>query len=246
MMNPLYAVLLGALVFALTTWGTLLRWREDEYFRPPRVLMATVLIVFTIAGVAAYYTWNYNNIYGVVHYVVVLASSVFYLVGYGYDKVQSKWPALFFLAPFIVLVVSIPVAIFPQLVMETTTKVVEPPIEISTDTIIESFDRIKEALDTAESQLSTESRKIDILTTTLIREIEDSNNELSNIRTELQSVRKELAHYRELASMTEEQAGAVIIAMKGQQYVGYLVGFGGGILIGGMFFLIQRLTSRNL
>ena len=246
MMNPLYAVLLGALVFALTTWGTLLRWREDEYFRPPRVLMATVLIVFTIAGVAAYYTWNYNNIYGVVHYVVVLASSVFYLVGYGYDKVQSKWPALFFLAPFIVLVVSIPVSLLPQFALEPTTKVVEPPIEISTETITESFDRIKETLDNAESQLSAESRNIDTLTAILIHEIEDSNNELINIQTELQSVRKELAHYRKLASMTKEQAGAVIIALKREQYVGYWVAFGVGILIGGLSFLIQRLTSRNL
>ncbi len=241
-MNPLYAALLGTPVFVLIAWGTLRRW--GEFNGAQRFVSTMILIIFTMAAIAAYYPLNLNVIYGVCHYLVVVASSIVFLVGIGYDKIRADWPALLLLFPFIVLIVAIPVAILPQFGLGTT-EAMAPPSEISTKPIIESFDRIKEALQNAESQLSIESRNIDTLTAILIREIEVKNSQLRDIRTELQSVRKELEHYKELASLTEEQAQAVINAMRREKYVDYLVGFGIGIITGGMLFFIQRISSRK-
>lgn len=251
-MNWLYAVAVGMLPAGLVAYGGVPNVRQvwKHLDRTDRLQTALVMMLVIMlsggSGAAAYFPLKLNMLYyASVHYSLVIASSIVFLVSVRYRRLWPGWALGLSLAiPAALLVVAVPSAILPYFRSGTAEGIAEVPTGISTKPVIESVERMQEALANVEEQVSVESKNIDNLMRVLVQEIEAKNEQLTSTRMELERLSKEVEHYKTLASLSEEQAQAVVDALNRARYIDYFVGFISGLASSAVVFVIQLFLKR--
>ncbi len=215
--------------------------------------------LIAISAFFSYFTYKVHVLYGIFQYLTPLTFTIFGALSEKYDLSKKigdairdtifhkELAALMILtlsAPFVMLIVAIPVAVIPYL--SIAPKVEELPIEqIDPAPIIVNLNRINDSIEELENQLIVESRNIDVLSEAVVSELEKRNDELEHISNERAKVVAELNYYKSLASLTKNQVQAVVSALQRSRYLDYFVGFLIGLVTGGLFFIVQNHAFRK-
>jgi len=244
-MSLLWIGLLLIPIIALSIYETFLSWAQTG--RWGKLFSALLWLAFIVSAFFSYYAFKVNFVYGLSHYLVALATSILITIetSISEKRPREKW-GLFetgilssVLALLIMFIVVIPVAVIPNISGDQKAETALPPSQISAEPIIESLDSIKESILNVEGEFMQLYTNIDTLSSTFIMEIQKRNDELRKLSEEQDRVLSELEYYKSLASLTEEQAAAVIGVLNRSRYIDYGVGILIGLSTGGLFFAFQ-------
>lgn len=219
------------------------------------VSLAIYVVIFGGSGAVTPFAYALSPIYGILHYAMVFLCAVVLAIlamlnlrDFSLPEWLANFSGILSIAfPPILLMFAVPLAGLPYFRSET------PPAQaasvIRTQTITESFSRIKGALNLIEKDIAQESANLDKAIECLTKEMETLNIELQNLAAEQPRLAEEVESCKLLASLPEEQANTVIKALSREKTIekilDYGVGLGLGLLSSGFFFVMQRFTSRR-
>ena len=211
-------------------------------------------VVLTAAAWVAPYCWQLHWLYGgaqaLVSYLGLLTLMILVYVplsgpgGKIYDNtilMTSPW-----LLAFISLTIAVPAAIVPQM-KSNTAHDQSPPgeIELNTEFIEDSLTINKGSLRSAQASNDHENKVVNDAINGLLKDLEARNTAIRELEQQEAEMLAEIRQLREISTISENQAHAIIKALNKGKYFDYLMGFVIGLASSGMIQAIVHLRKKK-
>jgi hypothetical protein len=102
--------------------------------------------------------------------------------------------------------------------------------EIDISLIEKSFSNIESSFKEIDEIIETETSYINELIIKTRTQIESKNSELKELNQQQIELQEQMEQYKQLSTISEEQAKALLVALNRNKYLEYLIGFGIGLL----------------
>ncbi len=210
------------------------------------------IIIPIITTISNYHIYSTNPKIGFFFYVILLISLSIYTIDEKYRFTQNLKIRDFPIFRIIVIIlptVLLTISLFIQILRNEVS--VEHQLKlIDINSIEESFENIKEKYISIENTISEETKYIDTLMDNALKTIDITNKELEELQKREKSLIAQIEYLRNLASISEEQTSALLIALKQDKYKDYLIGgiigFFVGFLSNFLFAIIFKPSSNYL
>jgi len=232
-----------AAVLSVPVWGVIayaiikLKWAISDWD------LSDILIVggLSISSLLIMSAWNIHPYFGIGFTICVYLSA--WLINVQIiSGTLPEWPWITMsVLTSIGVMVIITVRFLPMLQSDVSlvaVEIVDESIDLSF--VDESLNNIRQSLSVSGDVISQEQQKIDDAAKQLISELENRNAKLTLLKDEHRLLMKQVEQYKALASLTERQTEAVVLALERNKYLDYLVGFLIGVMSSGLTSILFR------